>query len=279
MASELENWSLEKWLKRLGLRKYKQAFLDNGYVTPDLCANLQKEDLDAIGVSNKHHRSTLFTQARKLLEVVDKESFLASEEIVDEPTEKKNGDHSSQLSSGSGRTPPPPTTPPPPSMLPPPSSAVQPPPLPDYSEPWNSKALPACSAATNNGTQPLKKLTISTSSSIDTMDGPSPVHRKVSGQAATLGSANRKKAPLSPGAPELPTYKREGSAGMTRTRLQLKLKIREELFLRGVVLTEPPYCWEVSLQEMCPAVEGATGGLRVHFGVQWDCNYLREGGI
>ena len=235
MASDLENWSVEKWLKKLGLRKYKQSFLDNGYDTAELCASLNKEDLDAIGVTNKQHRSTLFTQARKLLKLVDEESFLASEEIVEESapakTKAKKGDQSPQLSSGSGHTPPPPSMPPPPSSAPPPSAA----PLPDYSEPWNSKALPLNSSATKNGNQTgLKKLTTGT----DVADGPSPVHRK------TSGPKNRKNPPLSPGV-ELPVYKREGSAGVTRTRLQLKLKIREELFVRDVVLTEPPYCWEV----------------------------------
>ena len=82
MASELENWSLEKWLKKLGLRKYKQAFIDNGYDTADLCANLNKEDLDAIGVHNKTSRSTLFTQSRKLLELFQKEGLMASEEVM-----------------------------------------------------------------------------------------------------------------------------------------------------------------------------------------------------
>jgi hypothetical protein len=237
MASDLENWSLEKWLKKLSLRKYKQAFIDNGYDTADLCANLNKEDLDAIGVTNKQHRSTLFTQARKLLLLVDKESYLASEEVVDGPTSSKTITKSSpQLSSGSGHTPPPPTTPPPPSMPPPPSSTH----LPDYSEPWNSKALPT-TTTTKNGTQPLKKLSMPS----NTVDGQSPAHRKTSGQSATLGLASRKAAPpLNPGT-ELPGYKKESTGGMTLTRLQLKLKIREELFLRNVVLSESPYCWEV----------------------------------
>jgi len=91
MATTLDNWTLEKWLKKIGMGKYKQSFIDNGYETPDLCANLSKEDLDAVGVTNKHHRSTLFTQARKLLKLVDKDRYLASmEEGVDgemtEPT-------------------------------------------------------------------------------------------------------------------------------------------------------------------------------------------------
>lgn len=236
MASDLENWTLEKWLKKLGFRKYKQAFIDNGYETADLCSRLNKEDLDAIGVTNKQHRGSLFTHARKLLELVDKESFLASEEIVDDVGSRFSASQSPK--SSSGRTPPPPATPPPPSNPPPPSGAKLAP-LPDYSEPWNSKSLNVSpAAAAKNGL----KMAVATTPS-EAPDGPSPAHRKTSRQ----GSGGKKRPPLSPGAgAELPMYKREGSAGTTRTKLQLKLKIREELFARGVVLTEPPYCWEVS---------------------------------
>lgn len=242
MASDLENWTLDKWLKRVGLRKYKPAFIDNGYETADLCANLNKADLDAIGVTNKQHRGSLFTHARKLLELVDKESFLASEEIVekDEPGSRpKTKAKSPKLSTR--HTPPPPATPPPPTNPPPPSasSAAQLAPLPDYSEPWNSKAISP--AAVKNGL----KMTVAATTPGDSTDGLSPVHSAV---ASGPGSGSRKKPPKPPTSPgaELPAYKREGSAGTTRTKLQLKLKIREELFARGVVLTEPPYCWEVS---------------------------------
>lgn len=249
MASDLENWTLDKWLKKVGFRtKYKQAFIDNGYTTADLCANLSKEDLDAIGVTNKQHRGSLFTHSRKLLELVDRESFLASTEIVEvddrakSKSKTKGNTPSPKLSSG--HTPPPPATPPPPTN-PPPPSASQLAPLPDYSEPWNSKAISP--AAARNGL----KNTIAATVPGDTTDGPSPAHLKISGpspvhrKTSGPGSGSKKKPPTSPGA-ELPAYKREGSAGTTRTKLQLKLKIREELFARGVVLTEPPYCWEVS---------------------------------
>lgn len=237
MATDLDNWNLEKWLKRLGLRKYKQGFLDNGYDTPDLCANLNKEDMDAIGVSNKQHRGTLFTQARKLLALVDKEAWTASAEVIDrdEAINSKSSQSPSPKfhTAASGHTPPPPPRSGPPASQP--SVA-----LPDYSEPWNSKV-----AATSPAKAQTLKPTAGEQPS-DIPDGPSPVHRKGSGQGSGQKgvSASRKKLPpLSPGA-ELPAYKREGSFKLTR--LQLKLKIREELFSRGVLLTEPPYCWEVS---------------------------------
>ncbi len=289
MASELENWSLEKWLKKLGLRKYKQAFVDNGYDTADLCATLHKEDLDAIGINNKTSRSTLFTQSRKLLELFQKEGLMASEEVPDEQIPKLSSKQSPKgspkgadkkknskdkfpgklaLGGGSGHAP---------------VNAVvgaQQQPLPDYSEPWNSNSAPVVPASGGSGsgvggggggggvgalplldysepwnsnaagppTSPTSKtpktsLTTHSPAGSESTDAParSPAHRQLSG--ATLpNSTARRKAPVSPGT-DLPPFKKTGSSGLTR--LQLKLKIREELFTRGVVLTEYPYCREV----------------------------------
>ena len=212
MSSDREVWSLEKWLKKMGMhRKYKQAFIDNGYETAELCANLNKDDLDAIGVTNKGHRSTLFIQSKKLQELVSKEAFTVSEEVLEE----------SPVGKAKFR------------MAPIPSPQH----LPDYSEPWNSNAAPGSVSPRNT----LNAAT-ATAPGGEATDGPSPSGRK---------------PPLSPGV-ELPTsYKREGSG---YTKLQLKLKIREELFTRGVVLSEPPYCMEVS--EGGGGVEGARGGER-----------------
>ena len=296
MASELENWSLEKWLKKLSLRKYKQAFIDNGYDTADLCANLGKEDLDAIGVHNKTSRSTLFTQSKKLLELFQKEGLMASEEVVvvvpkresprlsprPSPTEAKK--RNSKDSAALGQSP----------VNTVAVGATQP--LPDYSEPWNSNSAPSVlTSSGNNGggsagvpplslpdysepwnsnnatgqptTSPTSKAPkTSLSAAIDAADGPvrSPVHvvsRKLSGggQAATTpNSTPRRKVPVSPGA-ELPPFKKSGSSGLTR--LQLKLKIREELFTRGVVLTEYPYCREVRLKKYWRIFRGYSIGV------------------
>lgn len=219
MSSDGEMWSLEKWLKKMGMhRKYKQAFIDNGYETAELCGNLQKDDLDAIGVTNKSHRSNLFIQSKKLQELVSKEAFTVSEEVLLDSTEP------SPVEAGPGRAKRPPNF----RMGPIPSPQN----LPDYSEPWNSNNA----AATPGGSvSPRNTLNAATATapptSAETTDGPGP---------------NRRKPPLSPGAELPPTsYKREGSSG-GYTKLQLKLKIREELFTRGVVLSEPPYCMEVS---------------------------------
>lgn len=215
MALNLESWSLDKWLKNLSLRKYKQAFFDNGYETADLCANLNKEDLDVIGVTNKNHRSTLFTQSRKLLELLNKEGLTASEEAVDSA-----GDQAAKESNLD--------IPKPPSSAPPASQEIQL--LPDYSEPWSNNS-PGGSQALKPAPTEVKK------------EGRNALHRKGSGSQVAPSSGGRRKPPVSPGK-ELPAFKRDGLTGLTR--LQLKLKIREELFTRGVVLTEYPYCKDVS---------------------------------
>lgn len=235
MASELENWSLEKWLKKLGLRsKYKQAFIDNGYETADLCADLKKEDLDVIEVTNKHHRSTLFTQSRKLLELLNKEGLTASVEASLEPPAKASAQTTlpKNLSLRPVHIP----------TSPAPHAAA----LPDYSEPWSSNSGPPVPTSPTSRNSLFLKSATGTPGEGDSTDGLSPVRHKGSNGHAVPNMANRRKPPMSPGT-ELPAYKREGS-GTGLTLLQLKLKIREELFLRGVVLSEPPYCDEVSCE-------------------------------
>ena len=237
MATDLENWSVEKWLKKIGMRKYKQAFLDNGYETADLCASLNKEDLDAIGVTNKNHRSTLFTQSRELLKLVDKESLLASEDSVDFP-KGSPAPSSGSSRSGSlpqiGRTPPPLSNPPVTTL-----GHIES--LPDYSEPWNSNAGPPVPTSPapkiGGGSQQQQLPKPANGTAADPKEGHSPARN------AFGGSGNRKKPQVSSGS-DLPAFKKTGSAGYTK--LQLKLKIREELFTRGVVLSEYPYCTEVS---------------------------------
>ena len=237
MASELDNWTLDKWLKRIRMGKYKDEFVDNGYDTPELCANLSKEDLDAMGVTNKHHRGTLFTQARKLLELVDKDSYLATADRDEQdgdntsggvPAVAVNGNLHYAGSSGSSssnknsRV----------SQEEPPATASQSG-LMDYSEPWSGTTG---TTPSGNGPCPSK-----------------PVRRVVSGPRSDVtdgsgGGGIPYKKPPSPGvsndlSSSSATPKKESTTGMTR--LQFKLKIREELFRRNVVLSELPYCREV----------------------------------
>ncbi len=60
-------WDVTEWLTRAGLQDYAQSFVDNGYETVELCANLTGRDLTGIGVTNKQHRSLLHAHSRKLL--------------------------------------------------------------------------------------------------------------------------------------------------------------------------------------------------------------------
>jgi len=100
----------------------------------------------------------------------------------------------------------------------------------DYSEPWSGSSVSPAPPGGSGGTSiPVKRVLSGTSA--DSMDGPS--------------ICTPKKPPQSPGGVESSTVKKEGSAGMTR--LQFKLKIREELFHRNVVLSEAPYCTEVRI--------------------------------
>ena len=228
MVSELENWNLEKWLNNLDLHKYTQAFIDNGYDTADLCANLHKEDLDAIGVHNKISRGTLFMQSKKLLELFNKEGLIASEEVVDKqspqsPKEaKKNNTSSAPVKNTGGDQP-----------------------LPGYSEPWNKNSPPRNSAPVSalfldTGTQPIldtsktsKTSFLASSPAGETIGDSvqSPAHRKSSG-------ARRK--PLVSPASKLPPFKNSWLSGP-----QLKLKIWELFTRGGGVPTEIPCCREV----------------------------------
>ena len=63
----LTEWDVTDWLTRAGLQEYTQSFVDNGYETVELCANLTGIDLTAIGITNKQHRSILHTHSRRLL--------------------------------------------------------------------------------------------------------------------------------------------------------------------------------------------------------------------
>ena len=202
MDSDLE-WSVDEWLSKAGMSKYASEFVDNGYDTQELCANLKKEDLDAIGVKNKIHREILFTQAEMLLAAVA-------------------GKKAELSSSGEAPT---------------------------YTEPWNltaggSGGSRGAGRGKQNGAIPAVHLPEKLST-----DGAS-VNRKTSREKkkpASLAkpSSKQKAIKRSPISPTLHPYQREdGSTGLTR--LQLKLKLREELQKDRIILSEPPYCSEVS---------------------------------
>lgn len=58
--------SVEDWLRSLGFIHYTQAFLDNGYDELEICKEIGKEDLDAIGVRNFKDRTDILSAVARL---------------------------------------------------------------------------------------------------------------------------------------------------------------------------------------------------------------------
>ena len=230
MASE--EWSTEKWLKKIGMSKYKQAFRDNGYETAELCASLSEVDMEAIGISNKNHKRSIFTQVGKLKEILgsscevgDSKGTHLSAPLTEtqlitphNSTEEesqcvtKNIKSRNRFSFG--------------------SSIIQTD-LADYSEPWNGASI-----TSTNDTSPMPKQKQMTKVSCGTPTNPTDV------LSTSSRSLNRMRSPISPVLTESTTVKKDTNTGMTS--LQLKLKIRDELFMKNIVLSEKPYCSEVS---------------------------------
>ena len=62
----MDEWDVQSWLEEIGYdKRYAQAFIDNGYDLPNLCANLKDEDLDAIEV-DEEDRNRLFEHVERL---------------------------------------------------------------------------------------------------------------------------------------------------------------------------------------------------------------------
>ena len=247
---ELEIWSVEEWLEKIGMSDYTDGFMDNGYETIELIGNMKGEDMDAVGVANKHHRGILFTQARLLLEeTVGVQSphvavppspkpviTLSMSGSVSPTTPSSTGGYSEPWSASSG-----------PMQSP---STINT----DYTEPWNTSSGPLQSPTNKVGyTEPWNASASTTksngvgSNSLEGTDGATTSTGNT--KPPPLPPPNKpkktsKKPPPSPGM-KLPEYKREnGDKGLTK--LQLKLKIREELQKDAIVLSDHPYCTEVS---------------------------------
>ena len=207
MEESREEWSVFEWLEKAGMSQYAESFVDNGYDTPDLCAVLQNDDLTAIGVTNKKHRSVLFSNARELMNHLN-----TSNEAPDGPVNTPVEPIVVTLDTSS------PTLPANTTMG-------------SYTEPWQSYTEPwaASSPLHSNGVSMKLKKT----GSGDKPPLPPPNKTK------------KKHPPPSPLPKDLPAFKRPegGEAGLTK--LQLQLKIREELRGEGLVLSEPPYVDEV----------------------------------
>jgi hypothetical protein len=60
------SWNAKDWLKSFGLEQYYMCFIENGYETQRLCANLKKQDLDGMGIKSNIHRGILLNHSASL---------------------------------------------------------------------------------------------------------------------------------------------------------------------------------------------------------------------
>ena len=215
-ATESIEWSVEEWLEKAGLSQYATGFMDNGYETPELCAKLTDDDLDAIGVTNRHHRKTLFSRAKTLLEAIAKSPQPSIE------------DSSSSV-------------------------PLKPSSFPACKEPWAGVGVGVGSAPTYSepwtGLESVKQNGVIIHPPGITTTNHGGVQRKSSGEKASKTKGpplpKRRRPAASPTRDrELPRYPRE-DGGTKLTKLQLKLKIRDQLQKDRIILSEPPYYQEV----------------------------------
>jgi hypothetical protein len=223
-------WSAEAWLEAQGLASYAESFLDNGYDLQELCANLKAEDLDAIGVGNQAHRARIFAEAAKL-----------RDEARARLKKSKGGgssgstDHSGSMGSHGS--------------------------FPAYSEPWGEdaqkhvysevwaeQASPTAEDSGGGGAGLTPAL-----AQLMQNDGQGLGDEKSKGNTfpppVPPSRAPRKKPPASPRSqtsftlpsPRAPAAE-GGAAGLNK--LQLKLKVLEELQKDRIIPSEPPYCRE-----------------------------------
>ena len=228
--------------------QYTAAFLDNGYDTESLCADLKDEDLNAIGVGKREHRQLFFKLSQRLRD--DKKGSRASGGKPVSPIIKS------------------PTVP---------ANSV-------YTEVWNPqqpkrkkgegskherKSRPGSDGGKLNGT-------VSRKGERDDDDGSrKQVHASENGsrkkRSHKLAQPPPEPLPATPGPPAGGHSKRGASTRQRSpgppsssssssqaptpissgphehdekpylTKLQLKLKIRDELQRMRVILTEPPY--------------------------------------
>ncbi|KAJ7363403.1 Sterile alpha motif [Desmophyllum pertusum] len=77
--------SVEDWLRSLGFIHYTQAFLDNGYDELEICKEIGKEDLDAIGVRNFKDRTDILNAVDRLKQAGTAVYFVLEAEGNSEP--------------------------------------------------------------------------------------------------------------------------------------------------------------------------------------------------
>lgn len=223
-------WSVEAWLEKLGLSSYVEQFLDNGYNLQELCANLKDEDLDAIGVHKELHRTRLFAESSAM-----RDEAMARFKKSKDGGSAGSTDHSGSMGSHGS--------------------------FPAYTEPWgedgfNHQYSEVWEQTTDGGSHGLTPALVQLMQN-GGQGGHAPTdagekHKGLTFPHAPPAKAPRKKLQTSPqtsftlpASPALPPPRQNATTGGLN-RLQLKLKVLEELQKDRIILTEPPYCKEVS---------------------------------
>ncbi|KAK8401820.1 hypothetical protein O3P69_001133 [Scylla paramamosain] len=95
---EMEETIVEEWLRSLQLEQYADSFIDNGYDDLEICKQIGAPDLDAIGVVNPGHRTSLLNAVLLL-----REEGAASVYFTVEEAQLASRDHSSLRNSSGSR--------------------------------------------------------------------------------------------------------------------------------------------------------------------------------
>lgn len=233
------DWSVETWLQSLGLATYSESFLDNGYDLQELCANIKIEDLDAIGVQDERDRARIFSEASKL-----GDDARARFKKTKGGGSSGSTDHSGSLGSHGS--------------------------FPAYSEPWAEDGTQkhlytevweqqqSPIDATHGGgvgaggggggiSPALANLLLSNGGASDKHK----VQTFPPSVAAPTKTPRKKPLPLSPTAqvsftlPAVPAVPPPRTGAGTLNKVQLKLKVLQELQKDRIILSEPPYCKQV----------------------------------
>ena len=213
MADE-EGWTVSQWLKSFGFERYTKRFIENGYETKKLCSKLKAEDLDEMQITELPHRTILFNQSDMLrtgsFRPSSTQSNVCSNSSMPPPSPA-----TSPCSMGSG------------SDL---NSETYSTVFDDISDINKAKTMPQLKPMAN---QPKKA---------------SPLSDQLRPERTSLPSSGLKPSPtarkttLSTGMLKLHSI----STGPPKTKLELKIVIRELVQRDGFVLNEPPYSNEVS---------------------------------
>lgn len=240
-SQSTRNFDVSQWLADFGMKEYSRSFIDNGYDTYELCSDLLDEDLDVMDITNVVHRGAIFYQAQLLKK--------GDNETVD-----GGGKHGESLNghvqvSGEQSA-----------LYSEPWTSVQG--GATYTEPWGNSSETYTEPWLGGGQQPMKPLSSprmkpSIKPKPPGLSLPAPVGDQGGGGGGKTALCKTPKTPKSPGGSKPAVSKKQPRLAETvgeatqqghghLTKLQLKLKLRDELVKDHVDLSDPTYCMDVS---------------------------------